>query len=75
MVSEAFQPLIGINMRTKSRFSGRIEYKTKRDLALNISNAQITEVNNKDIVVELGYTKNNMKLPFKNPGSNDHSEK
>lgn len=68
MISEAFQPLIGVNMRTKSRFSGRIEYKTKRDLALNISNAQITEVNNKDVVLELGYTKNNMKLPFKNQG-------
>ncbi len=68
MVSESFQPLIGINLRTKGRFSGRVEYKTKRDLALNISNAQITEVNNKDIVMEMGYTKNNMKLPFKNQG-------
>lgn len=68
MISEQFAPLIGINLRTKSRLTARAEYKTKRDLALNISNAQVTEVNTKDISVEVGYTKNNMKLPFKSDG-------
>ena len=46
----------------------RADYKTKRDLALNISNAQITELNSKDVSLEVGYTKNNMKLPFKSQG-------
>jgi len=68
LLSEQFSPLIGINMRTKGRLSANFQYKTKRDLALNISNAQITELNNKDVSFELGYTKNNMKLPFKNQG-------
>jgi cell surface protein SprA len=68
MVSEQFSPLIGINVRTKSRLTARAEYKTKRDLALTISNAQITEMNNKDVSFELGYTKNNLKLPFKSQG-------
>jgi cell surface protein SprA len=68
MISEQFAPLIGINLRTKSRLTARAEYKTKRDLALNISNAQITEVNTKDVSVEIGYTKNNMRLPFKAEG-------
>jgi cell surface protein SprA len=68
MISEQFAPLIGVNVRTKSRMTARAEYKTKRDLALNISNAQITEMNNKDVAFELGYTKNNMKLPFKDQG-------
>jgi cell surface protein SprA len=68
MISEQFAPLIGINVRTKSRLTARAEYKTKRDLALNISNAQVTELNNKDVSFELGYTKNNMKLPFKSEG-------
>lgn len=68
MISEQFAPLIGINLRTKSRLTARAEYKTKRDLALNISNAQITEVNTKDVSVEIGYTKNNMRLPFKSEG-------
>jgi cell surface protein SprA len=68
MISEQFSPLIGINLRTKSRFTARAEYKVKRDLVLNISNAQLTEQNNKDVAFEVGYTKNNMKLPFKSQG-------
>ena len=68
LISEQFSPLIGINVRTKSRLTARAEYKTKRDLALNISNAQVTELNSKDISCEIGFTKNNMKLPFKSQG-------
>lgn len=68
LISEQFAPLIGINVRTKSRLTARAEYKTKRDLALNISNAQVTELNSKDVSCEIGFTKNNMKLPFKSQG-------
>ncbi|HEY3404874.1 MAG TPA: cell surface protein SprA [Ohtaekwangia sp.] len=68
LISEQFSPLIGINIRTKGKLSANFQYKTKRDLALNISNAQITELNSKDVSFELGYTKNNMRLPFKSQG-------
>ncbi len=68
LISEQFAPLIGINMRTKSRLTANFQYKTKRDLSLNVSNAQITEMNSKDVSMELGFTKNNMKLPFKSQG-------
>ena len=68
MISEQFAPLIGVNVRTKSKLTARFEYKTKRDLSLNISNAQITEVNAKDWSLEIGFIKNNMKLPFKDQG-------
>lgn len=68
MISEQFSPLIGVNIRTKSRMTARAEYKTKRDLALNIPNAQVTELTSKDMSVEVGYTKNNMKLPFRSQG-------
>ncbi len=68
LISEQFSPLIGINVRTKSRVTANFQYKTKRDLSLNISNAQITELSSKDLSFELGYTKNNMKLPFKSQG-------
>jgi glycine cleavage system H protein len=68
LISEQFAPLIGISVRTKSKMTARFEYKTKRDLSLNISNAQITEVNAKDWSFEVGYIKNNMKLPFKDQG-------
>ncbi len=68
LISEQFAPLIGVNMRTKSRITANFQYKTKRDLSLNISNAQVTEMNSKDVSFELGFTKNNMKLPFKSDG-------
>lgn len=68
MISEQFAPLIGINVRTKTKFTARFDYKTKRDLSLNISNAQVTELNSKDWSFELGYTKNNLKLPMRDHG-------
>ncbi|MBX2914216.1 MAG: cell surface protein SprA [Cyclobacteriaceae bacterium] len=68
MISEQFSPLIGVNLRTKKKLNFKFEYKTKRDLALNISNAQVTELNSKDWAISLGYTKNNMRLPFKSDG-------
>jgi cell surface protein SprA len=68
MISETFAPLVGVNVRTKSKLNFRLEYKTKRDLALNTSNAQITELSAKDWSFEFGFTKANMKLPFKQQG-------
>jgi cell surface protein SprA len=68
MISEQFAPLVGINFRTKTKLNFRFEYKTKRDLSLNISNAQVTELNSKDWSLDVGYTKNNMKLPFRQDG-------
>jgi len=68
MISEQFAPLVGVNVRTQSKMTMRFEYKTKRDLALNISNAQVTELNSKDWSAEVGFTKNNFKLPFRDRG-------
>lgn len=68
LISEQFSPLVGINLRTKNRFTVRADYKTKRELSLFVSNAQITELNSKDVSVEVGYTKNNFRLPFKAKG-------
>jgi cell surface protein SprA len=67
-ISEQFNPLIGVNVRTKGRVTANLQYRTKRDLALSISNAQVAEMLNKDISFELGFTKNNMRLPFKSEG-------
>ncbi|HEY0654317.1 MAG TPA: cell surface protein SprA [Chryseosolibacter sp.] len=68
MISEQFSPLIGINVKTKGRITAKAEYKTKRDLMVTITNAQITEMNSKDVSFELGWTKNNVKLPFRAQG-------
>ncbi len=64
-ITESMSPLIGVNFRTKSQITGRVEYKTQRNLLLNMTNAQITENGIKDIVVGIGYSATNFKLPFK----------
>jgi cell surface protein SprA len=68
LISEQFAPLIGINVRTKNKLTGRFEWKRKRDIALNVSNAQITEMTAEDYSFEVGYIKNNLRLPIKSQG-------
>lgn len=68
VITERFAPLIKISMRTRSRLNASIEYKTERNLALNLANTQITELNSKDLVLSLGFTKSNIKVPFKIQG-------
>ncbi|HNP18149.1 MAG TPA: cell surface protein SprA [Fulvivirga sp.] len=68
MVSEQFAPLIGINVRTKKRLTAKVEYRTKREVALNITNAQVTEVKGNDVAFEVGFTRAGMKMPWKSQG-------
>ncbi|RAU82625.1 cell surface protein SprA [Pontibacter arcticus] len=63
-VSERLAPLIGVNFRTKTNLSGRLEYKIERNLSLNLTNAQVTETNVKDYVLGFGYTTTNFRIPF-----------
>jgi cell surface protein SprA len=69
VISERFAPLIGLNLRTKNRLTARIEYKKERNLALNMSNAQITELRSKDFSVDIGWTKTKLRLPIKFRGN------
>lgn len=68
LITEGFNPLIGVNVQTKNRLTARAEYKIRRELALNISNSQITELSSKDISFDVGFTKSNLRLPFKVEG-------
>src|SRR5690606_30928058 len=61
-ITESMSPLIGINFRTKGQITGRLEYKTQRNLLLNMTNAQVTENGVKDVVVGLGYTTTSFKI-------------
>ncbi|WPP51617.1 T9SS outer membrane translocon Sov/SprA [Catalinimonas niigatensis] len=67
-ITERFSPLIGLNVRTKGRLTGRISYDTERALALNMSNTQITELSSKAINVNFGFTKSEITLPFRVEG-------
>lgn len=68
MISEQFVPLIGFNVRTKSNISTRLEFRKTRNLALNMSNAQVTETTNNDVTLDFGYSKVGFKLPWRFQG-------
>ena len=68
LITERFAPLIKVSIRTRTRLNASVEYKTERSLALNLANTQITEIQGKDFVISLGFTKANVKLPFKIQG-------
>jgi len=68
VISEQFVPLIGINFRTKSNISTRLEFKKERNLSLNMSNAQVTETTNDEVSLDFGLTKNGFKVPWRFQG-------
>lgn len=65
-IAERFSPLIGINLRTTNNITLRADYNRERNLTLNLSNTELTETQSQNIVIGLGYTTRNLKLPFKN---------
>jgi cell surface protein SprA len=67
-ISERFAPLVGVNIRTKSRLTARIEFRKERNLALQLSNSQVTEMKSNDFSIDFGYTKSNWKIPFRIQG-------
>ena len=68
-IMERLTPLLGINFKTKKNITGRVEYKTERNLSLNLSNAQVTENHVRDFVIGAGYSTNNFRIPFKINGA------
>lgn len=68
VISERFAPLIGLNLRTKGRLTAKVEYKKERNLSLNTETSQLTEQRNNDVVLDIGFTDSDFKLPFKVKG-------
>ena len=64
-IVERLAPLVGVNFQTVGRATGRLEYRTDRAVVLNTTNAQVTELYTKEIVVGFGYATNSLKLPFR----------
>ncbi|MBS1682055.1 MAG: cell surface protein SprA [Bacteroidetes bacterium] len=68
LISETFAPLIGFSIKTKKKMSLSFKYNTKREISLNVPNAQVTEMNGKEWSFEVGFTKSNMRLPIRDQG-------
>ena len=59
-LTEAFSPLIGLNMTMKNSLSFKAEYRKQRNLALNITSVQLTEGHTEEFVLGAGYTIKNL---------------
>ena len=64
-LQEQFRPLLGVEFRTQSKITARFEYNRDRSVALGLSNSQVAELFNQDLTMNIGFTKNNVPLPFK----------
>ncbi len=64
-IAERLTPLIGVNFQTLEKITGRLELRTERAVALNTTNAQITELHTQELVIGFGYATNRLKLPFR----------
>lgn len=67
-IVEHLAPLIGVNFTTLNKLTGNVEYRTDRALALNITNAQVTELHTTALVIGFGYSAAGLKLPFRSGG-------
>ena len=59
-ITEAFSPLIGLNMTMKNSLNFKAEYRKQRNLALNVTSVQLTEGHTNEFVVGAGYTIKNL---------------
>lgn len=64
-INEIFSPFIGINMVLRNSFTGKLQYNKSRTLTLNISNAQVLEALNDQLVFGVGYIIKNFNMILK----------
>ncbi len=63
-LTEAFNPLIKVNMELKNSLQLNFEMKKDRTMSLNLNNYTLSEVSGKEYVVGLGYRIKDVKLPL-----------
>ncbi len=75
ILEERFEPLIGIDIKTKSDFSIRFDYKKSRSLLL--SQKSLEQKCSEEIVLNVGYLVKNVYIPFlmKKPKKNKRKKR
>lgn len=58
--SESFSPLAGVNMKFQNGLSANVDLKMSRNVALNMTNVQLTETRNKDFTIGISYRNDKM---------------
>jgi len=63
-VSEYFSPLIGVDTRLKNNLTATFELNRARLLGLSLSNSQLAQLSENNVVLGLGYRTNKFRFPF-----------
>ena len=54
-ITEGFSPLLGVDATMLNNVTGKVEYRTTRNLNLNVSSYQLVESRTNEFVIGLGY--------------------
>jgi cell surface protein SprA len=76
-ITEAFSPLLNLDMQFVNRLQARIGYSKSRQLSLSLIDYQLTESRSNEFTFGGGWKKKGVKLPFKikMPGKSEASKK
>lgn len=66
-ISEAFEPLIGVDVTTVGQMNIKAEYRKSRQLSLSLIDYQLSETNGTEWVFGFAWRKRGFSLPFKLP--------
>ncbi|MET3112992.1 cell surface protein SprA [Pedobacter sp. CG_S7] len=63
-IAEQFSPLIGVDARLKNNLTANFEIGKTRLLGLSLSNSQLAQLNENNMIFGLGYRTNKFRFPF-----------
>lgn len=64
-ISQAFNPLVGVDFATKKNFTGRFEIRKSKMESLSLIDYQVSENASTEYVIGAGFRKKGLRLPFK----------
>ena len=73
-ITEAMNPLVGLDMTMKNSLNFRAEYRKSRTVTLSMAGFQITEVANNELIFGAGYTFKDLKITFNFQGTHKQTE-
>lgn len=73
-ISEAFQPLIDVDMQFTNQLGMQVGYKKSRQLSLSLVDFQLSEARSTEFTIGARWRKRGLKLPFKVPFSKKGSK-
>jgi len=63
-ISEQFSPVFGLNFKTKSDYTGGVEYRKARDLTLSVDVGELIETNSAEFIVDVGTILKDVNIGF-----------